>query len=418
MNTDLPACRECGHSDDLFLGPHLESAHGLTPSEYREQHPDAPLAASEILEAIRKDSPGTPEHPPPPSDLRTTFAGVECPVNADVPASACLTEPDHYRVPCFGELAKDVSAVTLYLKRKRSTYIYGPQGTGKDGFVQAFSARMRVPGEKFQIIPGKDIQAWLWTKEVSPERGTYYQEGRLLKLARDGYLTRNGTRVPALILITDIDRATKSQAETFRLLLDTIEGRVPRWDGGSWPVFPGTLFVATANTTGQGDETGRYVSSNILDSTILARFQRFRKFTLMDWRDEEPILRAKFPFFAEKMNAVLQGTRERGTGPLESGLGIATSTLRKHIAAGDLEGDFSHRELCNWVEAAQDILEEHPRRKPPQHLMREAGRAVFDKFPDEETRLRARRLIHGFIQGGMLDPGDRDGVEDEDLTVF
>lgn len=413
----LPTCRICGHAETV-LTRHLQAEHGLAVGGYLEKHPGAAVADQDVLKLVQSEAASDREHPLDPADLTVNFAGVECAVNWDVPASACLREPDCYRIPTVGTLAKDVAASALFLKRRRSTYIWGPQGTGKDGFVHAWSAKTRTPSEKFQVAPGKDIQPWLWVREVSPDRGTYYREGRLLQLARDGFTTRTGRKIPALILITDIDRATKSQAETFRLLLDTIEGRVPRWDGGSWPVFPGTLFVATANTAGQGDETGRYVSSNILDATILARFQRFRRFSLMDWKDEEPILRAKYPSFAEKMDQVLRGTRERGTGKMVTGLGIATRTLREAITARDLHADFSHRELSNWVEAAQDILDEHPRRKPPEGLMREAGRAVFDKFPDAETRLRAKRLIHGFIEGGMLNPGETDGVEEGELGAF
>ena len=412
---NLPACRLCDHKD-LFLGAHLQQEHDLSILAYLEQHPNAPVASKPLLTATRKNA-GKVRRvlPCDPEELTVNFGGVKCHVNWDVPADACLKEPDHYRIPQVGPLAKDIAAAALYLKRRRSTYIWGPQGAGKDGFVHAWSALTRTPAEKFQISPGTDIQPWLWTREVSPERGTYYQEGRLLKLARDGYTTRTGRKVPALILVTDGDRATKSQAETFRLLLDTIEGRVPRWDGGSWPVFPGTLFVVTANTAGQGDETGRYVSSNIIDSTILARFQRFRQFGLMAWKDEEPILRAKFPFFASKMGHMLEGAHDRVTGQMTTGLGSATRALREAIVAEDLYADFSHRELCNWIEAAQDILEEHPGRKVPKALMREAGRAVFDKFPDNETRLRAKRLIHGFITGGMLDPGHAEEEKPDEL---
>lgn len=407
----------CGH-EETWLGEHLHQEHGLSLEEYQETHPGAPVAEENLIRRVYAEKLQTERgHPPNPADLTAEIAGVWCPVNVEVPASACLPLPEHYRVPQHGDLAKDVRAASIHLKNRRSTFIWGPQGTGKDGFVHAYSALTRTPADKFQVVPGKDLQPWFWVREVSPERGTYFREGRLLKLARDGYQIPSGKRVPALILITDLDRATKSQAEAFRLLLDTIEARVPRWDGGSWPLFPGTLFVATSNTAGQGDETGRYASTNILDSTILARFERFRKFHLMDWSDEEPILRAKFPFFAEKMPEVLKGTRERGSKNMTTGFGVATQTLRRAIRDGDLHAEFSHRELCNWIQAAEDLLREHPRRKPAEDLLREASRAVFDKFPDEETRLQAKRLIHGFIPGGMLPPAEAAGVRPEDLPM-
>jgi len=229
-------------------------------------------------------------------------------------------------------------------------------------------------------------------------------------MARDGYLTKTGRRIPGIIHITDFDRATRSQAEFLRLLLDTIEGRIPRPDGGTWPVFPGTVFVVTGNTVGQGDETGRYVSANIIDSSIISRFNVKLNLAPLDWQDEEPVIAAKFPLFAEKMKSVLFGTKDL-QGRLKTGLGIATATLREKINANELDAEFSHRELCNWVEAAEILLRAYPRRKDIKDVMRRAGRVVFDGFPDTTTKLKARRLIHAHIEGGMLDTGEKPGVE-------
>lgn len=387
----------------------------MTPQAYSRDYPEASLASERILSHIQKDSGDVREPPPPPQNLTVNFAGIEHPVNPNVPANVCLSEPWHYRIPKFGPLAEDIYLASLALQKRRSVYIYGSQGTGKDGFVHAWSARTRTPSpEPFQMIPNVDLQPWLWTRSMSKE-GTYWEEGLLLKYARDGYPTIQGP-VPALILLTDFDRATKSQAEFMRMLLDTIEGRIPRPDGGAWPVFPGTVFAATANTAGMGDETGRYTSTSIIDATILSRFQRKVKFHLMDWRDEEPILRVKFPLFAQKMDAELKGSRD-SQGAWVRGLGAATQVLREKIEAGDIFADFSHRELCNWVGAAADLLSLHPRRNPRKGLMKMAGRMVFDGFPDEQTRLKALRLLNPLIKDGMLDEGDTDGVEDSDLDT-
>jgi len=411
----MPICQICGH-ESPWLGDHLSEAHKLNVEQYLGKYPAAEVVAPEIVAELQKTANGKRAHPPAPTHLTADFAGVVHKVNHDVPPEVCLPLPDHYRIPSYGALAEDVSAASIALKNARSLYIHGASGCGKDGFVSAWSALHRVPGEEFQVIPNTDLQPWLWSKSIN-RGGTYWEEGRLLRLARDGYKTTTGRQIPALILITDLDRATKSQIEIVRLLLDTIQGRVPRPDGGSWPVLPGTHFVATANTAGQGDETGRYTSSTIIDFSILSRFQRKLRFHMMDWRDEEPILRAKFPLFAEKMGDELTGHREAHPGRMTTGLGMATHTLREHIESGDLFAEFSHRELCNWVQAAEDILSLHPRRKPPEDLMRQASRCVFDGYPDEETRLRAKRLIHGHITGGLLDSGDVQGVSDESLSI-
>jgi MoxR-like ATPase len=389
MSTELrPACRLCGHRDH-WLGDHLVEKHDVSIETYLSTFPSAPLASAEATQAVSRTLPALSAvaHPPPPQSLRIVFAGATVPVNYDVPEDACLPLPEAYRVPQHGQLATDVAEVVIYLLRHRPTYIWGPQGTGKDAVVHAFSAHARIPGLLFQVEPGADIRAWFFSHEFNKD-GTFWKEGDLLKALRDGYLTPTGRRVPYLILITDFDRATKEQAESLRLVLDSISGRVKGPAGVTYTVMPGTTIVVTANTAGGGDATGRYVSANTMDSSILDRFERAIKFHMMDWLDEEVVVRAKFPTLVERCPDVFRQ------------VGAATKALRAATQAEILYAEFSHRGVCSWLGAASDLVEALD--DVPKNLLTRAFRVVQDKMPDPDTSDTAWRTVDSHIKGGVL----------------
>lgn len=386
-----PACRVCGHRAH-WLGDHLVEAHGLSVAAYLQQYLHAPLASTEAEEIVRRALPNEKllSHPPPPTSLHILFGGVRVPVNHDVPESACLPLPPSYRIPQHGQLAADIAEVAIYLLRRRSTFISGSQGTGKDALVHAWSAMTRSPGLMFQVEPAADIRAWFFSHEFNKD-GTFWKEGDLLVALRDGYLTSTGRRIPYIILITDFDRATKEQAESLRLVLDTISGRIKGPGGSTYNVFPGTTIVVTANTTGGGDASGRYVSANIIDSSIMDRFDRSIKFHMMDWQDEEVIVRTKFPVLVERCPTIF------------SQVGKSTEALRIAIAAEKVYAEFSHRAVCSWLGAASDIVEALD--DVPENLLKRAFRVIEDKMPDIQTASDVATIVGTHIKGGLLPSG-------------
>jgi len=156
--------------------------------------------------------------------------------------------------------------------------------------------------------------------------------------------------------------------------------------------MPGTQIVVTANTAGGGDTRGRCISSNVIDASILDRFERALEFHWMDWKYEEPIAKEKFPFLLEKCPSVF------------AQVGKATDVLRTAIMNEKLYAEFSHRALCAWLGHAQDLLTMSGG-VVQEGLMKRAFRAYSDKLPDQETRSEALRLIDPHIAGGVVDTG-------------
>jgi len=389
MSKTLLKCAICGHTEEHWLGDHIAEAHGITVDSYIAKYPGSPLASKALTE--RNDALKTNVrrgHPPTPEELKVTIGGIEFKVNAGVPASACLPMPGYYRSPKYGELAQDVSNVLVSLLMLRSIYVWGPPGTGKDALFHAWSALTRTPALLKGVIPGTDIEAWFFSRGFN-EKGTHWEEGEVLKALRDGYLCEDGTVVPYMLLISDLDRADRSQAEYLRLITDTIKGRISGPAGHIYDVLPGTRIVATANTPGGGDTTGRMVSSNPLDGALLNRIDRFYQFHNMDWKDEGLIVKAKFPSLA-------------GIAPgIFAQMGRITLALRKAIEGGELYADFSHRSVCNILGHASDLYECSNKKGTPKTLLAKGARCWLDSLPDKETKMSALKLMAPHIPGGI-----------------
>jgi hypothetical protein len=174
--------------------------------------------------------------------------------------------------------------------------------------------------------------------------------------------------------------------------------------GKLFKVLEGTIIAATANSAGAGDARGRYVSANPLDASILDRFEVALQFHQLDWNDEEPIVRAKFPLLVEKCPGIFKV------------MGRITSAIRKNIENEELYADYSHRSLCAILRHAERLV----RRKGagiPNDLVRRAARVWVDKLPDEDTRQQAWNYMDPHIQGGTLDAGDTSFIKTGTKTL-
>lgn len=398
-------CALCGHAERDWLGNHLIETHGTTVDAYQEAHPGHPVMSKRLRTRYDKTV-GNPRraHPPAPENLTVKFAGLPFTVNPGVPASACLPLPGNYRLPRHGKLGKDIANAIVALFRNRSLYIWGMPGTGKDALFHAFSALTRTPAIIKQVIPGSDIEAWFFSRGFD-QNGTHWEEGDVLTALRDGYVCEDGTRIPYMLLVSDLDRADRSQAEYLRLITDSIQGRVSGPTGTVYNLLAGTQVVATANTAGGGDERGRMVSAQPLDASILDRFERKFEFHMMDWRDEEPIVKAKFPTLVDKASWVF------------AKMGKATKALRAAIDNEELYAEFSHRGLCSILGHAEDLLIcSGSGQEVTGKLLKKAARAWWDGLPDKESRLKAQTCMDPHIKGGVLNEGRKSHISGDPLA--
>lgn len=389
--SEIP-CRLCPQTVRDYLPDHLLKTHGLTTEKYLEQFPGAPTVSKRLADRVAEEKGSiNRKHPPVQSALTIEMAGVTFPINADVPEEVCLPLPDYYQTPRAGGLKEDIQHALVALKHGRSQYVWGMPGSGKDALFHAWSAWTRTPAIIQQVAPGTDIESWFFSRGFN-EKGTFWEEGEVLKALRDGYMTEKGRRVPYLLLVSDFDRADREQAEHLRLVTDSIQGRVKGPAGRIYKVLPGTRVAATANSAGGGDERGRMVSANPLDASLLDRFERKINFRWMDWADEELIVKAKFPLLFEKHPSALNKVRD------------VTKALRAAILNDELHGEFSHRGLCAILGHAQDILE-CGGGKLKANLLKRAGRTWVDGLPDKVNRDMAVKIMDAHLN--TLAEGDR-----------
>ena len=399
---NLLECRLCGHKEADYLGDHLLEIHGVTAPTYLQHNPGAIVVSARLKARFDKNHP-TPKraHPTAPTELGVSFQGIPFAVHPEVPPEACLPMPDHYRLPEKGTLREDVEHALIALKHKRSMYVWGLPGSGKDALFHAWSAATRTPAIVKQIKPKSDIESWFFCRGFTAQQ-TVWEEGEVLKALRDGYTTPSGQIIPYLILFTDFDRAGPAQAENLRLISDSIQGRIDGPAGRVYTVLPGTRIAATGNTAGAGDERGRMVSAAPMDASLMDRFERKLQFHWLDWADEILIVQSKFPVLVHRCPSIF------------SKVGLITGVLRTAILAGDLYGEFSHRAVCSVLGHAQDILLCGSPNRIPKTLLKMALRPWLDGLPDSENRMVALRLIDAHI--AMLDEGNTDHISTDPLT--
>lgn len=384
MDTSL-RCAICGHQDPHDLIGHIVQTHGISVEKYAERFPEdlyeSPMMKS-IWDEYTKDVDRTPVLG---GTYSTTFHGFEVEINLDVPVESCANLPPFYVFPQKAEANKQALRIVRYLVEGRSVWIYGVPGIGKDAIVHYLSASIRKPFRFFSIQPEAKIQDWFWSLGFKDGESTWI-EGALLKALRDGYRDATGKVHPYLILLSDLDRATPAQIERLRTLLDTDEKRVPLPSGEYASILPGTTIVATANTMGEGDETGRIVSARRVDSSILNRFECKVQMVSPEWSDLLRIMRRSHE------NEITQLESYGLLGSLQN----ATTALQKACEDGTLYGEFSLRDLRNVLNefrslcACMKITTSSP---SPTKILFESFDVYLDGLGTKTSRDAARQLI-------------------------
>ncbi len=397
-------CKECGAEVSDYLGDHLVESHKMTGSEYLTKHPGAPTMSKRLADRAAKKQQRRREPPPDPAKLTVEIGGVTFPVNANVPAEVCLPLPKAYRFPSHGQLAQDIRHTAISVRKQRHGYVHGLPGTGKDAFLHAVSALARIPAMIRSIKPGVNIQHWFYSRSFNKD-GTEWERGPLLDALVNGYPTvdasGNPVRIPYLIAITDFDRADRAQAEHLRLIMDTTAGRVEGPQGKTEDVLPGTMIWATGNSAGSGDTRGRCISSNVIDASIMDRFDRVYEFHWMSWKDEEPICKEKFPLLVERCPWLFDQ------------IGKCTASLRKAILNQKIYAEFSHRAVCTILEHAQDLVEINKGKDVPKDIIVGAARAWLDRLGDPVTKEAAIKSMDAHVPGGMLDNGGGPDIDSD-----
>lgn len=137
--------------------------------------------------------------------------------------------------------------------------ISGLSGNGKSVMVEQACANLNREYIRVQMTPETDAHDLIGGFQIS-DGSTFFEKGPVIKAMEAG----------AILLIDELDRSSNKIME----IQGVMEGKpiLIKKTGELVKPAPGFNIIATANTKGQGDETGKFSAATILDEAFLERF--------------------------------------------------------------------------------------------------------------------------------------------------
>lgn len=186
-----------------------------------------------------------------------------------------------------------VKFLTAYSK-DMNTWLYGHTGTGKSTFVEQVAARIGFPVSRLNLdsnMERADLVGHIALREKGGTTVSEYEEGILPRaMQRPGFLLLDEIDAGRPDILFVIQRALEGSG----LMITEESGRIVK----PHPLF---RFVATANTRGQGDETGIYSGTRNLNASMVDRFPVFIEFKYLDKTTEMKLLNMNHPELDDKM---------------------------------------------------------------------------------------------------------------------
>ena len=204
-------------------------------------------------------------------------------------------------------------------------YVAGLSGNGKTMMIEQACAAAKREYVRVQITPETDEDDLIGGFRLL-DGETVFAKGPVIKAMEAG----------AILLIDEIDRGSNK----LMALQGVLEGKpvLIKKTGEVITPAPGFNVIGTANTKGQGDDAGRFISAGIIDEAFLERFT----ITL-----EQP-----YPAAAVEKKIVKNHMKKFGTDDSEfvDKLVSWAQAIRKTFLDGGVDEIVSTRRLCHIVQ--------------------------------------------------------------------
>lgn len=154
---------------------------------------------------------------------------------------------------------------------ERHLWIYGPTGSGKSSMISRVCAEMNFPVLRINMSSDTTISSFVgqWgMKVIDGVQTIAFLEGPLLRAMMEG----------ALLIIDEITATPAPILMSLQKILEsTVGGERPTFvcsdnEGKIYHAHPRFRVVATDNTNGEGDASGSYAGTNIMNRAFLDRF--------------------------------------------------------------------------------------------------------------------------------------------------
>jgi len=229
-------------------------------------------------------------------------------------------DPTFVKWGYFADVSKIIKSKMFY-----PMYVAGLSGNGKTMMIEQACAAAKREYVRVQITPETDEDDLIGGFRLL-DGETVFAKGPVIKAMEAG----------AILLIDEIDRGSNK----LMALQGVLEGKpvLIKKTGEVIEPAPGFNVIGTANTKGQGDDAGRFISAGIIDEAFLERFT----ITL-----EQP-----YPAAAVEKKIVKNHMKKFGTDDSEfvDKLVSWAQAIRKTFLDGGVDEIVSTRRLCHIVQ--------------------------------------------------------------------
>jgi cobaltochelatase CobS len=267
-------CEVCGAYKHQ-LSVHLKT-HGMDVEEYKRQHPGAPTiseyASRRTSEAQKKAQRGTPAKTVQAAPIKPGSILSFGVANLAINNEADIGEGDRKHIPIHDpefDLDPDmVEILALGIEQGDNVMIIGPTGCGKTAGTKELACLLSQPVRRVNLHGDVRASDFVGEKVVDVDPVTsqavvVWKDGVLPEAMRKGYW----------MLLDEVDAGSPGILFVLQAVLDS--GMLVLTGNGGEVIHPHPNFriVTTANTNGQGDDTGMYTAgTQVLNEAFLDRF--------------------------------------------------------------------------------------------------------------------------------------------------
>lgn len=357
-------CEICG-KDTFSLTQHLDDKHDQSVTQYQKQFPNAHVAAPELVSAVESAKrirvPHLVSKPLAEvvADDREIAKQIQAGDAVRIPGTSRVlpvnaNNADHPPVDPQYQTPKEMEAMVWAWVKRNHTYIHGESGLGKSHMIKQIAGLTQT--KVWSVCgTGDALVADLYGYNQIENGDSKFLWGALPNSMKRG----------EPLLIEELDRLPPRVTTGLHNAISDRELYLPE-SGELVKAAPDWVVLATGNTRGQGDTTGRYVSAEVVDSALLRRFN-----TRIEMSDLTPVqmvdlIKAKLPDF----NATKADQLQKA--------GVA---LREASRAQELFLSFGTADLLNLGE---HLLEWEPK---------EAICLAFASLLDEEDQVAVVNVV-------------------------
>ena len=223
---------------------------------------------------------------------------------------------------------EETKVLLLGLELRDRVLIVGHTGTGKSSLVQQIAARLNYNVVRINF-DGEVSRADLLGEKVIEGREMTFQYGIL----------PHAFRMPGtIVLLDEWDSISGECSFVLQRPLEKDDGKLLLLENGGEIIelHEDNAIIATANTTGQGDDTGLYAhGTKVQNYAQLNRFALTIDLKYMSQEQETEMLKLRFPDLSDTECSTLVK---------------AVSLVREAYMNGELAAPLSPRDLINWAD--------------------------------------------------------------------